>query len=111
VPAQPRQHRRAVLGRVTQRQDEQQMRIIAGDRHGLGYRRHPLPGPPVRVGPIAPQRHLLERAQRLVDVPVLAHLVGQVGECGERPGAGPGGGPHDFAVPGQPEPVPRFQVQ
>ena len=111
VPGQPRQHRRAVLGRVAQCQDEQQPRIVAGDRHGLGYRGHPLPGPPVRVGPEAPQRHVLEREQRLVDVPVLAHLVGHLGERGQRPGAGPGGGPHGLAGPGQPEPVPRFQVQ
>jgi hypothetical protein len=65
----------------------------------------------VRVGPITPQRHLLERDQRLVDVSLLAHLVGQAGERGQWPGAGPGPCSRDLAGPRQPEPVPRVQVQ
>ena len=111
VLAQLRQDRRAVPARVAQRQDGQQPRILVGHRHGLGYSGHPLPGPPVRVGPPAPERHVFERVQRPVDVPVLAHLVGHLGERGQRPGARPGDGPHGLAAPGQPEPVSRFQVQ
>ena len=52
-----------------------------------------------------------EHVQRPVGVPVPPYLVGQLGERGQRPGAGPGGRPEDLPQPRQPEPVPWFQVQ